>query len=110
MDPADPTRYINLAIHILNRGLVRNVDGAFVTVPGKKDRLKFAIPFMARGLEIAEFNPSMQQRLVSVLVRAGALKEAHEIASGNLPGGEYDEGALQYVMRQRPASDSAVAS
>jgi uncharacterized protein (TIGR02996 family) len=97
-DPEDPRRYLNHAIQILNRGFVRSESGELVGPLPRKQRLKSAIPFIVKALEIG--GPSVAQDIVRLLVRADAVSEAQAIARGEQPKGTFDTWSFDFVQKQ----------
>jgi uncharacterized protein (TIGR02996 family) len=99
LDPEDGTRYSNLAIQILNRGLVRDAAGQVTGPISKKERIKCAVPLLLKALEDKERTARLRPHVIGILVRADAVSEAKAIAEGELLPHGYDTNSLDYVER-----------
>jgi tetratricopeptide (TPR) repeat protein len=96
-DPDDGSRFSNLGIQILNRGLVRDGAGHLIGPVARKERVRFALPFFVRALEDPRRRESLRGRIIGILVRADALSEAKAIQAGSSPTGQFDDAGLRYV-------------
>lgn len=95
-DPNDGNRMINLANHIMLRGVYRDDDHTFVgPISGPAQRLKLAMPLYLKGIEISS---QKRRDVINALVRFGQVNEAQEIQEGQLPQGQYNFGPLEYVL------------
>jgi uncharacterized protein (TIGR02996 family) len=95
-DPNDGNRFINLANHIMLRGVYRDDTFVFAgPVAGAPQRLKLAMPLYMKGIEVS---PQKRRDVVNALVRFGQVNEAQEIQEGQVPGGQYNFAPLQYVL------------
>lgn len=94
-DPDDGNLFANLAIHILNRGYVRE-DGDRITGPlPRKRRVKPAMPLLLRALGMG--GRAIVPKIVKVLVRADAVEHAKDIAEGQVPEGEFDTKPMEFL-------------
>ncbi|MEW5984975.1 MAG: hypothetical protein AB1806_21685 [Acidobacteriota bacterium] len=96
-DPNDGSRFSNLGIHILNRGLVRTSDASIVGPLPRKERVRFALPLFLRSLEDEDRSGLLRPHVLSVLVRADAVAEAQAVSEGRRPDGAYDTAPLDYI-------------
>lgn len=94
-DPNDGNRFINLANHIMLRGVLRSGTNDFVGPVSMQERVKMAMPLYLKGIEIS---PHKRRDVVAALVRFRQLAEAQEIQEGRVPAGQYDTSALEYVL------------
>lgn len=97
-DPDDGSRYVNLAIHILNRGFVHNEDRAVHGPLPRRDRVKVAIPLLIRALEDRRRIGILRPRIVGILVRADAVAAAQAFANETIPEGTHDASELQFLQ------------
>jgi len=94
-DPNDGNRFINLANHIMLRGVLRGGTNDFIGPVSIQERVKVAMPLYLKGIEIS---PHKRRDVVAALVRFRQLAEAQEIQEGRVPDGQYDTSALEYVL------------
>ncbi|MEN6641508.1 MAG: hypothetical protein ABFE08_03585 [Armatimonadia bacterium] len=102
-DPRDGSRYSNLAIHILNRSLVRDEEGNFAVV-SEGDAIKAAVPLFVQAMRDRDREMTMRGRVVGILVRRGALSEARAFAEGTEPTGTYDQAPLKCLLARLPVA------
>lgn len=95
-DPQDGGRYINLAIQILNRGYVRDENGKLFGPVDKDMRLKRAIPFLVKAIELG--GPRHLNQITSVLVRADAIEIIHKLNEGALSDEDSDATSLNATL------------
>jgi tetratricopeptide (TPR) repeat protein len=95
-DPEDGGRYVNLAILILNRGYVINADGKLAGPVDGNMRLKHAIPFFVKAIDLG--GPRYLNQITSVLVRANAIKIIHKINENALSDEDYDTTSLNATL------------
>lgn len=96
-DPEDGMRFSNLAIHVLNRGLVRDHSGKVAGPVSRKERLRCAIPLFLRALRDADRASILRPRIMSVLVRADAVPEAQALSEAREPDGDYDTTTVDHI-------------
>lgn len=96
-DPNDGNRFVNLANHIMLRGVYRDANDALVgPISGRQQRLRLAMPLYLKGIEIS---PERRRNVISAMVNYEQITEAQELHEGRLPTGQYDTGPLEYVMK-----------
>ena len=98
IDPDDATNYINLAIDILNRGFLRNQSGNIIGPLEKKKRLNECLPILAYALKIDD-SPTIRNRIVEILSRKNAHKEAIEVASTGKLSCANNSYELEYILK-----------
>ena len=98
IDPDDATNYINLAIDILNRGFLRNQSGNIIGPLEKKKRLNECLPILAYALKIDD-SPTIRNRIVEILSRKNAHKEAIEVASIGKLSCANNSYELEYILK-----------
>ncbi len=95
-DPNDGNRFINLANHIMLRGIYRGDDHTFTgPISGPAQRLKLAMPLYLKGVETT---PQKRRDVVNALVRFNQVNEAQELQEGRVPEGQYNFSPLEYVL------------
>ncbi|MBN1342884.1 MAG: hypothetical protein JXQ73_09410 [Phycisphaerae bacterium] len=99
-DREDGNLLMNLGIHVLNRGYYRARSGEIEGPLPRKSRARVAVPIMLKAIEVDGHSAGLMQRIVRVLVRGDAVREAEAIAAGNRPEGKYDASAVDYLESQ----------
>lgn len=94
-DKNDFNRFVQLANHIILRGVVKNDDCGYTRDVPHEERLKYAMPLYIYALRR---NPQLTQRVISALVNAKAVEEATDISQGMIPQGEYNTSALNCLL------------
>jgi len=97
-DPEDGSRWINLAIQILNRGYVRDSNGILIGPIDKKERLKHALPFFLKALKINGNRHA--NNIINVLVKADALEIAQKLYDNELLEEDYNDSSVNHVFKQ----------
>lgn len=97
-DPEDPSGYVNLAIQILNRGLVRDEEGKIIGPVTKEERLRHALPFFLQSIRLG--GHGMEEKIISILVRADAINEAKNLVSPNVDNTNFITDSYDYVNKQ----------
>lgn len=97
-DPDDGGRYMNLAIQILNRGYVRNAEGELIGPVDKSIRVKHAIPFFLKAIELG--GPRFFNRITSILVRSDAVQIAHKMNNNSISERDYEISSFNTVLEK----------
>jgi tetratricopeptide (TPR) repeat protein len=97
-DPNDGNRFINLAIQILNRGYVRDADRKLVGPKDMKTRLKHAIPYFVKAMDIS--GQRHLNHIISLLARANAIHIIPKLQTGALSDEDYDATSLDFTLEQ----------
>jgi len=96
LDPQDGTRYINVAIQILNRGYCRAEGGNIRQIAPRKARMKAAAPFLIGAVQKASTNNRLQD-VISIFVREHMIEEAQALARGETPKGDFDYASFDRI-------------
>jgi tetratricopeptide (TPR) repeat protein len=99
-DPDDPRLYLSLAIDIFNHGYYRTSSGEIKGPMPRKLRGRVATPLVLRAVEVGRRTKQILEEAVRVLVRGEALEAADAVSRGEIPSGEYNLEALQWVEQQ----------
>jgi len=91
------SRYVSIAIQILNRGYCRNESGEIHRLVPRKARLKAAAPFLIAAETRAEVR-NRTQEVINLFARDGMVEEAQSLAQGQIPGGDYDYCSFNYIF------------
>ncbi len=95
-DPEDGSRFINLAIQILNRGYVRDSDEQLIGPVENNERLKHSLPFFLKALELD--GARFVDQITSVLVRADAVKIIRKINDNSISEKDYATESFDVVL------------
>ncbi len=109
-DPEDGSLLMNLGIQIINRGYYRASSGEIQGPLPRKSRPKVAVPILLRAVDVDGHSAGLTQRIVRILVRGDAVREAEAIAAGNRPEGKYDTSALDYLEAQMASTETRQSS
>jgi uncharacterized protein (TIGR02996 family) len=96
-DQYDGTRLLALAGHIILRGYVRDDDGVIISDISREDKIKYAMPLIVHAIRVSP-HPNMVQRVIKYLVSIDQVEYATIIASGEVPEGEYEFSALNWII------------
>ena len=98
-DPEDVNLLLNLGIHILNRGYYRAKSGKIEGPLPRKARARVTVPLMIHALDTEKHRADLVQKVVRVLVRGDAMRDAEAIAAGQQPEGKYDTSPLEHLLK-----------
>lgn len=100
-DPDESTAYINHGIQILNRGYVRTASGEVEGPFGRSETLQYCLPLFEEAINRSENTVvAIRERIVNILVRRDAERDAQAIREGGELPGRKDSSALDYILQQ----------
>lgn len=97
LDPQDGTRFVNVAVQILNRGVCRNSSGELHQLIARKPRMLAAAPFLIGAITQATVR-NRTRDVIGIFAREHMLEEAQALSQNQVPRGNYDYSSYRFIF------------